>query len=114
MATIGDSTFLHSGITPLVDAVTADANMTLIIMDNSTTAMTGGQETILTSSRIERLIRGIGVDPQHIKVINPLKKFTRGNAEIINEEIGHKGVSVIIARRDCIQTVKKKRKEDRP
>jgi indolepyruvate ferredoxin oxidoreductase alpha subunit len=53
VAVIGDSTFLHSGITPLVDAVASGANMTLLILDNSTTAMTGGQPTILTSSRLE-------------------------------------------------------------
>ena len=42
---IGDSTFLHSGVTPLMDAVAANADMTLVIVDNETTAMTGGQPT---------------------------------------------------------------------
>ncbi len=49
VATIGDSTFLHSGITGLIDAVSTDTPMTLVILDNSTTAMTGGQDTILSS-----------------------------------------------------------------
>jgi indolepyruvate ferredoxin oxidoreductase alpha subunit len=111
VAVIGDSTFLHSGITPLVDAVASGANMTLLILDNSTTAMTGGQQTILSSSRLEKLVHGIGVDPDHIKLIAPLRKHTQENAEIIRREMDHHGVSVIIALRDCIQTLKQKKRE---
>ena len=77
-AVIGDSTFLHSGITPLLDAVAAGTDLTLIILDNSTTAMTGCQETLLTSERIRKLVEGIGVEPAHIRVINPLRRHTRG------------------------------------
>jgi indolepyruvate ferredoxin oxidoreductase alpha subunit len=110
VAVIGDSTFLHSGITPLVDAVASGANMTLLILDNSTTAMTGGQPTILTSSRLEKLVLGLGVDPGHVKLIVPLKKHTQENAKIIRGEIEHQGVSVVIALRDCIQTIKEKKK----
>jgi indolepyruvate ferredoxin oxidoreductase alpha subunit len=112
VAVIGDSTFLHSGITPLVDAVASGADMTLIILDNSTTAMTGGQRTILTSSRLEKLVHGLGVDPDHIKLIVPLKKHTEENARVIRREIEHRGVSVIIALRDCIQTLKEKKKKE--
>jgi indolepyruvate ferredoxin oxidoreductase alpha subunit len=112
VAVIGDSTFLHSGITPLVDAVATGTNMTLLILDNSTTAMTGGQRTILTSSRLEKLVHGLGVDPDHIKLIVPLKKHTEENAEIIRQEIEHQGVSVIIALRDCIQTLKERKKKE--
>jgi len=111
-AVIGDSTFLHSGITPLVDAVASGANMTLLILDNSTTAMTGGQQTILTSSRLEKLVHGIGVDPDHIKLVAPLKKHTEENAEVIRREMEYDGVSVIIALRDCIQTLKEKKKKE--
>ena len=70
IALIGDSTFLHSGVTPLMDAVAADTDMTLIILDNETTAMTGGQPTILPPSRIEPLVLGLGVDPAHCHVID--------------------------------------------
>jgi indolepyruvate ferredoxin oxidoreductase alpha subunit len=108
VATIGDSTFLHSGLTGLVDAVAAQANMTLIIMDNSTTAMTGTQPTILPSAQFPELIRGLGVAPAHIRVINPLKRHTEENARILREEIEYRGPSVIIALRDCVQTLKKK------
>ena len=112
VAVIGDSTFLHSGITPLVDAVASEANMTLLILDNSTTAMTGGQRTILTSSRLEKLVHGLGVDPDHVKLIVPLKKHTEENAGVIRREIGHQGVSVIIALRDCIQTLKERKNKE--
>jgi indolepyruvate ferredoxin oxidoreductase alpha subunit len=110
VATIGDSTFLHSGVTPLIDAVRSEADMTLIILDNSTTAMTGGQETILSSSKIQQLVEGIGVDPEHIKLIKPLKKHQEENTKVILDEIGYSGVSVVIALRDCIQTLKNKKK----
>ena len=108
VATIGDSTFLHSGMTGLVDAVASRANLTLIILDNSTTAMTGTQPTIMASPQIPELIRGLGVDLAHIRVINPLKRHTEENARILKEEIEYRGVSVIIALRDCVQTLKKK------
>jgi len=112
VATIGDSTFLHSGMTGLVDAVASHADMTLIIMDNSTTAMTGTQPTILPSSRFPELIRGLGVDPGHIRIINPLKKHAEENVRILKEEIDYRGPSVVIALRDCIQTLKKKNKAE--
>jgi indolepyruvate ferredoxin oxidoreductase alpha subunit len=108
VATIGDSTFLHSGITGLVDAVASKANLTLIIMDNSTTAMTGTQPTILPSAQFPELIRGLGVDPAHIRIINPLKRHAEENARILREEIEHRGPSVIMALRECVQTIKKK------
>lgn len=67
VAVIGDSTFFHSGINSLVDAISANTPMTLIILDNSIVAMTGGQKTIVPSSRIEGVIKGLGVDPDHIR-----------------------------------------------
>ena len=112
VAVIGDSTFLHSGITPLVDAVASGANMTLLILDNSTTAMTGGQPTILSSSQLEKLVRGLGVEPDHVKLIVPLRKHTEENARVIRGEVEYKGVSVIIALRDCIQTLKERKKKE--
>ncbi len=107
---IGDSTFLHSGITPLIDAVAAGTDMTLIILDNGTTAMTGGQPTLLSSPRIQELVRGVGVDPAHLRVITPLRRHTPENARIIREELEHRGLSVIIALRECVQTAKEKKR----
>jgi indolepyruvate ferredoxin oxidoreductase, alpha subunit len=110
IALIGDSTFLHSGVTPLMDAVAADTDMTLIILDNETTAMTGGQPTILPPSRIEQLVLGLGVDPAHCRVITAHRRHTEENRDLIRREIAHPGLSVVIAVRECIETLKAKKK----
>ncbi|MEW5814587.1 MAG: thiamine pyrophosphate-dependent enzyme [Spirochaetota bacterium] len=110
VAVIGDSTFLHSGLTPTLDAVAANTPVTILILDNGTVAMTGGQETIIPSSRIEPLIIGLGVEKEHIRIINPLKKYTEENAAIIKQEIEYEGVSVILSTRECIETLKIKKK----
>ncbi len=112
VAVIGDSTFLHSGVTGLIDAVSTKANMTLVILDNKTTAMTGGQPTILPSSRLEKIVLGIGVDPEHFHVLNAHRKYKEENTKIFKKEFDHKGLSVIIAVRECIETAKKKKKTE--
>ncbi|MFP4469822.1 MAG: thiamine pyrophosphate-dependent enzyme [Bacteroidales bacterium] len=107
VAVIGDSTFTHSGITGLLDAVNDNSNVTVIIADNSTTGMTGGQKSSATG-KIEAICAGLGVDEAHIRVIKPLKKHHEENVEIMLEELNHPGVSVIIPRRECIQTLNKR------
>ncbi len=109
---IGDSTFTHSGMTGLLDAVLQNSPITVIISDNSTTAMTGGQASHATG-RLESICEGIGVPGEHIRILNPLKKYHGDNVQILREEIAYEGVSVIIAQRECIQTATKKRKEAR-
>ena len=109
IATLGDSTFLHSGITGLIDAVSTDTPMTLMILDNSTTAMTGGQDTILTSEQIRNIVLGCGVDPAHLREFNPLPKNHDENVKILMEEIAHPGLSVVIPLRECIQTLRQKK-----
>ncbi|MGE5813803.1 MAG: thiamine pyrophosphate-dependent enzyme, partial [Acidobacteriota bacterium] len=111
IAVIGDSTFLHSGITPLLDAVVADTNMTLIIADNEVVAMTGGQPSAIPSSRIEPLLKGLGVNPDHLHVLDTHPRLVDRNAEILRREIGHKGLSVIVTVRECIETARDKTKK---
>ena len=111
VAVIGDSTFLHSGVNPLVDAVSYNTNMTLIILDNETTGMTGGQPTILPSSRLEKVVIGIGADPKHVHTIDAHRKYTDENSKLISEEIKYRGLSVIIALRECIETAKRHKRE---
>lgn len=111
IAVIGDSTFLHSGVTPLMDAVSANASMTLIILDNETVAMTGTQPTVLPSSRLETLILGLGVDPAHFHIVDAHPKRVDENADIIRRELEHKGLSVIVAVRTCLEEARKKKKE---
>ena len=110
VAVIGDSTFTHSGMTGLLDAVNEQADITVIISDNLTTGMTGGQDSAGTG-RLESICRGIGVDPGHVRVVVPLPKNMEEMKNVIREEINHKGVSVIIPRRECIQTARRHNKK---
>jgi indolepyruvate ferredoxin oxidoreductase, alpha subunit len=109
VAVIGDSTFTHSGMTGLLDAVVKNCNVTVIIGDNSTTGMTGGQQSQATG-RIENICAGIGVPRDHIRMIIPLKKNHEENVRVMKEEFDYKGVSVVIATRECIQTATRKKK----
>lgn len=104
---IGDSTFTHSGMTGLLDAVNDESKITVMILDNDTTAMTGGQHSS-AKGRIEQICEGIGVDPKHIRVIKPLKKHHEENVQVIREELEYEGVSVIIPRRECIVVLNKR------
>jgi indolepyruvate ferredoxin oxidoreductase, alpha subunit len=107
VAVIGDSTFTHSGITGLLDAVNSKSNITVIILDNATTAMTGGQPSSALN-RIEDICKGVGVEEDHIRVIKPLRKQHEENTRILLEELNYDGVSVVIPRRECIQTLNKR------
>ncbi len=110
IAVIGDSTFGHSGLTPLLEAAAADTDMTVFILDNSTVAMTGGQPSFASGERLLRVIGGLGVAREHIRVIEPLPKNLEKNAGIIKEEIEHPGLSAIVAVRECLEEAKKKRR----
>ena len=104
---IGDSTFFHSGITGLVNAVHNRHNFTLVILDNGTTAMTGHQphpgvdtEKLGDSTAhidIETLVRGLGV--QHVTTVQPFK--TKATIKAVKEAVEYEGVSVIISRELC-------------
>lgn len=103
---IGDSTFTHSGMTGLLDAVNSGADITLCISDNLTTGMTGGQDSAGTG-KLERICEAIGVAPEHIRTIVPLPKNYPEMEAVIDEELNYHGVSVVICRRECIQTAKR-------
>jgi indolepyruvate ferredoxin oxidoreductase alpha subunit len=116
---IGDSTFFHSGIPGLVNAVFNNHNFTLVILDNSTTAMTGHQPnpgvdmgdfnlTGYGRVSIEKVVRAIGVP--HVAVIRPFR--VNKSIAAIKEAIDYKGVSVIISEEACAlyaQSLKKAR-----
>lgn len=106
IAIIGDSTFTHSGMTGLLDAVNDHANITVVISDNLTTGMTGGQDSAGTS-KYEGICVALGVEPEHVHTVVPLPKNMEEITLIIEEEINYKGVSVIIPRRECIQTLQR-------
>ncbi len=107
VAVIGDSTFTHSGITGLIDAVIGKSPITIVISDNYTTGMTGGQDSAALG-RIEQICEGVGVDPAHIKIFHPTPAHHDEMVALLKEELAYDGVSVIIPRRQCVQTMKDK------
>ena len=111
VAVIGDSTFGHSGITPLLEASAQNTDMTVIILDNSTVAMTGGQPSYSSGKPLLRIIEGVGVPKEHIRVIEPLPKNLEANVAAIREEIDYRGISVIVAARECLQEARKRRRK---
>lgn len=110
VAVIGDSTFTHSGMTGLLDAVNEKTNIVVVISDNLTTGMTGGQDSAGTG-RLENICIGLGVEPEHVRVVVPLPKNMEEMQNVIREEINYQGVSVVIPRRECIQTARRHNKK---
>jgi indolepyruvate ferredoxin oxidoreductase alpha subunit len=110
LAVIGDSTFLHSGIPPLIDAAGRNTPMTLVILDNRTVAMTGGQETIFPSSGLAGLVRGLGVEASHVVTVEAHRRAHAENCEIFRRELEYRGLSVIIAVRECIESARARKK----
>lgn len=110
IAVIGDSTFTHSGMTGLLDAVYENSPITVIISDNSAVAMTGAQESTAVG-RLHKICLGIGVHPDHLKTIVPLKKNHEQNVELLRQELKYKGVSVIISERPCVRLSRSQKEE---
>ena len=110
IAIIGDSTFTHSGMTGLLDAINEGADITVIISDNLTTAMTGGQDSAGTN-KFEAICRGLGLTDEHLHVVNPIPKNMPEITSILDQEINYHGPSVIIPRRECMQTLQRHLKQ---
>ncbi len=110
IAVIGDSTFGHSGLTPLLEAARTNTKMTVIILDNGTVAMTGGQMSYASGEYLVKMVEGLGVNREHLRLIEPLPRNLEANAALIKEEINYPGLSVIIASRECIQEARKKKR----
>jgi len=116
VAAIGESTFVHSGITGLIDMVYNGNTGTGMIMDNSLTAMTGGQENPTTGKNLrgepapvldlEKMVSACGV--KHIRVVDPhdLPEMEK----ILKEEMNREELSVIITRRPCVMAYRPKKK----
>ncbi len=108
VAVIGDSTFIHSGITGLIDIVYNRGTGTVIILDNRVTAMTGHQDNPATGKTLmgedtheldfEMLARGIGV--KRVRTVDP--KNIEEFEQVVREEVAAREPSVIISLRKCI------------
>jgi len=103
---IGDGTFTHTGMQPLLDAASEDTPITVFILDNSIIAMTGGQPTMATDDEVVDLVAGLGVARAHIRIIEPTVHRMARNVEVIRAEIAHPGLSVVVARRACVTYAK--------
>jgi indolepyruvate ferredoxin oxidoreductase, alpha subunit len=111
VAVIGDSTFTHSGMTGLLDAVNDKSSITVVILDNATVAMTGGQHSSALG-KIEAICEALGVEKEHIIIMNPSPKYHEENMNTFKSEIAYQGVSVIIPRRECLHTAARRIKEE--
>ncbi|MEA1964931.1 MAG: thiamine pyrophosphate-dependent enzyme [Candidatus Aerophobetes bacterium] len=114
LATIGDSTFFHAGIPPLINAVYQNVPLTVIILDNGWTAMTGFEENPGTiplkeadTVRVDivEVCRGCGV--KDVSVIDPYQ--SKEALDVIAEAIKHPGVSVLVSRRECSLQARRRR-----
>jgi indolepyruvate ferredoxin oxidoreductase alpha subunit len=107
ICTIGDSTFAHSGMTPLIGAARADADMTVFVLDNAVVAMTGAQDSLTSGERLLEVLHGLGVDGEHLHVMDPIPPKHNENVELIKKEISHQGLSVIVPNRSCVHAKRK-------
>ena len=115
VAVLGDSTFMHSGMTGLANIAYNQSNSTVIILDNSTTGMTGHQENPTTGKNLrgdpagkidlETLCRAMGI--RRVRVVDPYD--LEATEQVVTEELAAEEPSVIITRRPCVllKTVKK-------
>ena len=120
VAVIGDSTFIHAGIPPLIDAVYNGSNLTLVILDNTATGMTGGQPHPATGKNVlgdpaprldlVALCRATGVE--HVTVIDTWQR--KEMTQTIRKALAHKGPAVVIAQGPCMQLPEMKRRDIPP
>ncbi len=109
VAVIGDSTFMHSGMTGLVNIVYNGGTSTVVILDNRITGMTGHQQNPLTGLTLkntpapyiclEDICAGLGVAREHIRVVDPAD--TKELEKVLREELDAECPSVVITRRPC-------------
>lgn len=114
VAVIGDSTFVHSGITGLIDHIYNKSTGTIIILDNRTTAMTGHQDHPATGFTLNKqetpkldftaLVRSLGV--KHVRTVDPY--VLESLEQVIREEMERSELSVIIASRSCVMISKER------
>lgn len=103
---IGDSTFFHSALPTLVTMATSKVNVTLVIMDNRITAMTGQQPTVVTDI-IPEIVKAAGFPEENIHTFIPLPKNHEENTKAFMKILSHDGPDIVIFKRDCIQAIRK-------
>ncbi|GHU05126.1 indolepyruvate oxidoreductase subunit IorA [Betaproteobacteria bacterium] len=110
VAVIGDSTFMHMGMQGLLDIAYNRGNVTVLLLDNRTVGMTGGQDNPASGRDIHgfdaprvdfaKVVESLGIDPAHIRVVDPY--ILPVLFKTLREEVKHNGPSVIITNRPCV------------
>jgi indolepyruvate ferredoxin oxidoreductase alpha subunit len=112
LAVIGDSTFLHTGMPALANIAYQGSNVTVLLLDNRATAMTGGQDNPGTGQRLDgtaaprldfaKLVEALGVSPERVRVVDPYELPTF--FKVLREEMKRPELSVIITDRPCVMS----------
>ena len=106
VAVIGDSTFGHSGLPALLTAVDSGANITVLILDNRVVGMTG-QQPSQALDRVEQMVLGMGLPEAQVQVLLPLPRHHAVNVQAVQDALRHPGPSVLVFRRECIQSLRR-------
>jgi len=106
VAVIGDSTFGHSGLPALLTAADSGVNVTVIILDNRVVGMTG-QQPSKALDQVERMVLGMGIPESQVQMLTPLPKQHDANVKAMESALLHPGPSVVIFRRECIQSMRR-------
>ena len=106
VAVIGDSTFGHSGLPALLTAMDAGVNVTVMILDNRVVGMTG-QQPSQALDQVERMVRGMGIPEDQLQVLLPVPKQHDANVSAVAAALRHPGLSVVVFRRECIQSIRR-------
>lgn len=106
VAVIGDSTFGHSGLPALLTAADSGVNVTVVILDNRVVGMTG-QQPSQALDQVERMVRGMGIAEDQLQVLLPVPKQHEANVAAMEAALRHPGPSVVVFRRECIQSIRR-------
>ena len=106
VAVIGDSTFGHSGLPALLTAAASGVNVTIMILDNRVVGMTG-QQPSQALDQVERMVLGMGIPESQLQVLTPLPRQHDANVKALETALKHDGPSVVVFRRECIQSLRR-------
>jgi indolepyruvate ferredoxin oxidoreductase alpha subunit len=106
VAVLGDSTFGHSGLPALLTAADSGVNVTILILDNRVVGMTG-QQPSQALDQVERMVLGMGIPQTQLQVLTPLPKQHEANVKALESALRHPGPSVVVFRRECIQSLRR-------
>jgi indolepyruvate ferredoxin oxidoreductase alpha subunit len=115
VAFVGDSTFFHAGMPGLVNAAARDSDLTLVLLDNGTTAMTGHQPRPGNGEIGERLSLNELLEKLGVKFLRECDAYAQARlTDFVKEAMEHKGFAVVIARHPCMLKFMKEKRHANP